>query len=431
MKTTVKTSGFAWKTCAVISGISVLLVFICGLWGFSLLRAQYSLELKQYGNIAGAILSEYPDAEQTLLDAMQDTQYSQLGRGFTILEKYGYRENLLMTDAPYYRDALLSFFSLLTAILALYLSITALCFYVFAKNHQKQEQRLHELLESYLSDNYSRFADRNSLTPIFSESFTDTLLKLGHKLKVKTQALAEERDHTKTLVTDISHQLKTPVSALKNCFTMCMEADSEPERMDFLGRCAGQMDRLENLMTNLVNISRLETSLITLKRESVFLSDVLTDAVNTVYEKTLPQNIAIELLDPDRECEARTPLFLDRRWTSEAIANLLDNAVKYSPAGSTVTLRLHRFYSYISLEVEDEGIGVPREEAGRIFQRFYRGGHPSIKQTEGSGVGLYLARRILEEQGGTISVKSASKKGSVFIVHIPLPGFTADTKSNV
>lgn len=84
-------------------------------------------------------------------------------------------------------------------------------------------------------------------------------------------------------------------------------------------------------------------------------------------------------------------------------------------------MRLHRFYSYISLEIEDEGIGVPQEEANRIFGRFYRGSHPAVKQVEGSGVGLYLTRRILEAQGGTVSVKPAPEKGSIFTVHLPLP----------
>ncbi|MDE5716941.1 MAG: HAMP domain-containing histidine kinase [Lachnospiraceae bacterium] len=423
MKATLKTSSFAWKSYALISGISVLFIFICGFLGFSLLRTQYALELNQYGNIAGAVLSEYPDAEQTLLSAMQDKNYSHLDKGFSILEKYGYRENTLMTDIPYYHSHLVSFFSLLAMFLVVDLILSVLCYFFFYKAYRAQEQRLHEMLECYLADNYSLLADKENLAPVFSESFTDTLLKLGHRLMAKTQALAKERDHTKTLVTDISHQLKTPVSALKNCFAMCMETDSEVERADFLERCAGQISHLENLLTELVNISRLETSMITLKQENVLLSDVLADAVTAIYEKTLPKNITIELLDPDGENASCTSLFLDRHWTAEAIANLLDNAVKYSPPDSAVTLRLHRFYSYISLEVEDEGIGISKEEANRIFKRFYRGNHPTVKQTEGAGVGLYLTRRILEEQGGTISVKSAGGRGSIFTVHLPLPEF--------
>lgn len=362
MKTTIKSLLTTGKVYAFISGVSAAFILLCGFWGFSMLNAQYARELNLGANVAGAVISAYPDAEPTLVTALLESDSHSVEEGFSILAKYGYRENLLMTDRPYYHSALVSFSSLLALALAAYLTLTALCFLFFCRNFKKQERRLHEMLEFYLADNYSLLTDNENFAPIFNDSFTDTLFKLGNKLKAKTQALAEERDHTKTLVTDISHQLKTPVSALKSCFTMCMEADSETERADFLERCASQLSHLENLVTELVNISRLETSLITLKQEDIFLSDILTDAVNAVYEKTLPKNITIEMLDPDGETDSQTPLFLDRRWTAEAIANILDNAVKYSPADSMVTLRLHRFYSYISLEIEDEGIGVSRKK---------------------------------------------------------------------
>ena len=422
MKVSKKTSSLIWKSYALIAGIFVLFILLCGYWGFSLLNSQYMREMKLRGNIAEAVLSEHPDAEAMLLNAMQnaDAHDNQLDKGLSILEKYGYRKDLLMTEIPSYCSSLVSFCSLLAVFLVLCLIFTALSFYSFYRIRQNQEFFLHETLEHFLADNYTVLLDKAAIKPVFGESFTDTLFKLGHKLMAKTQALAEERDNTKTLVTDISHQLKTPVSALKSCLAMCMEADSETERADFLERCAGQMEHLENLLTVLVNVSRLETSMVTLKQEKVLLSDILTDAVTTVYEKIQLKNIKVELLDPDGENNSRTYLFLDRHWTVEAVANLLDNAIKYSPEGSMVILRLHRFYSYISLEIEDEGIGVPKEEANKIFKRFYRGSHPAVKQTEGSGVGLYLARRILEEQGGTISVKPAARKGSIFTVRFPL-----------
>lgn len=201
---------------------------------------------------------------------------------------------------------------------------------------------------------------------------------------------------------------------------MCMEADTEEERTGFLQRCGLQIQKLESLVTVLVNISRLETSLITLKQETVPLSDLLADAVNTVYEKALQKGISIEVCTTEQDDVSDTSLFLDRRWSAEAIANLLDNAVKYSPTNSIITIRLRQFYSYISVEIIDQGIGIPKEEYNQIFQRFYRGSHPLVKQTEGSGVGLYLTRRIIEEQGGTVSVKSAAGQGSVFVLRLPL-----------
>lgn len=394
--------------------------------------SQHKQALSQIGNIAGAVLSEYPEAESLLVSALQDTEYSHIDKGYAILGKYGYRSNRLPDDIPYFRSSLSAFFPFLAFVLLGYLALITLFFLHFYRSQKQQELQLHSLLDRYLSEDASLIEAGLPTDSVFNEAFTDTLCKLGYKLSAKTRALAEERDNTKSLVTDISHQLKTPVSALKSCFTMCMEADTQEERDDFLARCALQLQKLESLVTVLVNISRLETSLISLRKESVPLSGLLTDAVNAVYEKALQKDISIEvcpsepedsvrkLPDPDSADISHTSLFLDRRWTCEAIANILENAVKYSPADSAITLRVHKFYSYLQLEIADQGIGVPKEECNLIFKRFYRGSDPLVKQTEGSGVGLYLTRRIIEEQGGAVSVKSSAAQGSVFVVRLPL-----------
>lgn len=178
-------------------------------------------------------------------------------------------------------------------------------------------------------------------------------------------------------------------------------------------------------MDALINISRLETSMITLHQDKTSLSDILLDAVNTVYIKALQKEIVIEVINLSEEQGEDSSTFLalslDRKWTAEALSNILDNAIKYSPNGSTITVRLNKLYSHIRIEIEDAGIGIPKNEYNKIFQRFYRGLHPKVQQSEGSGVGLYLSRRIIEEQGGTITVKSASRQGTVFVIQLPLP----------
>lgn len=420
MKTALQIPKYTRHIYLLISAFSLLFVLLVGFFGFSFLNAQYVRDLRGICNITGAILTEYPDAESALIHAIQDEEYRNFDTGLTFLKKYGYRENLLASDNAYYRSALVNFLALLALALLFYLFLIALSFICFSKNHRKEERQIHALFEGYLAEDYSSLSHRENFPSVFNDSFTDTLFKLGHKLMMKTQTLAEERDHTKTLVTDISHQLKTPVSALKSCFAMCMEADTETERADFLKRCALQTDKLESLVVSLIQISRLETSLITLRQEETTLSNILTNAVNTVYEKALQKNIRIEVSDPDGRDVSSLPLLLDEKWTAEAIANILDNAVKYSPAKSMVTLRLHKLYSYVRLEIEDAGIGISKAEYNRIFKRFYRGSHPIVKQAEGSGVGLYLSRKIIEEQGGTVTVQPAVKQGSIFIVQLPL-----------
>ena len=153
------------------------------------------------------------------------------------------------------------------------------------------------------------------------------------------------------------------------------------------------------------------------------LKDTIIQSVNRVYMKAFRKEISIELND-------FTDFVLphDPKWTQEALINLLDNAIKYSPSGSHIEIRVIPVVSYIFIEVEDEGIGIPASEYSHIFQRFYRGASLQVRQDEGSGVGLYLTRKILEEQGGTIRVKKG-KKGSLFQLTLPKRRFgIADAK---
>ena len=169
------------------------------------------------------------------------------------------------------------------------------------------------------------------------------------------------------------------------------------------------------LVDSLLCISRLETGIINLRGENTTLTEIIVEAVNSIYAKALNKNIKIITED-----FTDVVLNLDKKWTAEAIANILDNAVKYGYEGNHITIRAQKFYSFMRVEVEDRGIGIPKEEQTKIFQRFYRGRNDVVRNTEGSGVGLYLSRQILERQGGTISVRSAREKGCIFVIQLPL-----------
>lgn len=408
--------------------VYLLFTLLIGFLGFRLLNSQYAREVNLAGSITGAVLAQHPDAKATLLDAIRATDnQNRDNRNFTdgmaILEQYGYRENLPLYGDEHRRHILAGFYALLLLLFFLFFIIISITFILLERNRRIHENQLLTLLSRCLDEDYS-FLDHPEETGIlFNETVTDTFLKLGRKLMLKTQALSEERDHTKTLVTDISHQLKTPVSALKNCLSICLEADSKAECDEFLQRCSLQLEKLESLMAALINISRLETSMITLHREPTVLSDIILDAVNSVYVKAMQKEISVEISDSednDDDPAASLSLPLDRKWTAEAVANILDNAVKYSPCKTAVTIRLYRLSSYVRMEIEDAGIGIPKAEYNKIFQRFYRGANPTVQHSDGAGVGLYLSRRIIEEQGGSVTVKAANRQGSIFVVQFPL-----------
>lgn len=192
------------------------------------------------------------------------------------------------------------------------------------------------------------------------------------------------------------------------------------ERREFEGRLEHQLNRLEQLIGALVNISRMETGMIRLQPEEGRIFDTILEAVNRIWLKAQQKDIGIQMEAADEIEDLR--MMQDRKWLCEALINLLDNAVKYSPSGTMITLRAFRMTSFLRIEIQDQGIGIPRENYHKVFQRFYRGKQSEVQREEGAGVGLYLARRIIEGHHGTISLDTRRKnkeKGTVFVVQLP------------
>lgn len=244
----------------------------------------------------------------------------------------------------------------------------------------------------------------------------DEMENLGNSFYDLKQKLNTEKEKTKALVTDLSHQLKTPLASLKMSYEI-MESEqfNLQERKEFLKYGKEEITKLQGLITALIQLSRMETGMIILNPVSCNLKETILGAIEGIYIRAVNKNITIET-----EEFQSVKVIHDSTWTKEALVNLLDNAVKYSVAGSTVSIRVTRLISYVLIEIEDEGIGIDRKDYSSIFKRFYRGKNKQVKETEGAGVGLYLVKSIIEEQGGTVMVKEALKGGSIFCVTLPL-----------
>lgn len=237
------------------------------------------------------------------------------------------------------------------------------------------------------------------------------------QLKEENRMLREQRKReeaqTKALVTDISHQLKTPLASLKMCYEIAdTDSFTRQEQQSFLRQGRNEVEKLHNLTQSLIQVSRLEVNMIRVEKKWGSLKKTLLGAVNSVYMKAFDKEISISVNEfEDAE------VFHDAKWTQEAIVNVLDNAVKYSESGTGIEIRVQPMNSYYLLEIEDEGMGISKKEMNRIFKRFYRGESVEVQKVEGSGVGLYLTRKILEEQGGSICVKKG-RRGSLFQITI-------------
>ncbi len=239
------------------------------------------------------------------------------------------------------------------------------------------------------------------------------LSRLYNILQENRCRVDEERRELQTLVSDISHQVKTPVANLKMVTdTLLAKPVTEQERRDFLQGIRSQTDKLEFLVQSMGKASRLETGAITLEKKDGPLLDTLAQAMSGIVYGAEQKGISVEVQCPD---DLRVSH--DSKWTAEALFNLLDNAVKYTPAGGRISVSVERWEMYVKLDVTDTGKGIPESRQAAIFRRFYR--EEEVHDQPGVGIGLYLAREIVTRQGGYIKVASEPDRGSAFSVFLP------------
>lgn len=216
--------------------------------------------------------------------------------------------------------------------------------------------------------------------------------------KLSAEKIQAEREAIKELVTDISHQTKTPLANI--ClYTQLLEEICTPELLPYVQQIHMHAEKLGFLVNALSKISRLESNMIKLRPERAPVSRLLADCGRYIRGMADLKNITINIKD-----SKNIWALYDARWTYEALCNLLDNAVKYSPEGSTVTVSAKQLEIFTCISVEDEGMGIPEEEQAQVFKRFYRG--KNTLNQEGNGIGLYLVRIILQREQGYIKVSS-------------------------
>ena len=195
---------------------------------------------------------------------------------------------------------------------------------------------------------------------------------IGHHIQLLQEEARAEKESTKEMVSDISHQLKTPVAALDTCFSILLRNNlSETEQQEFRIRCRSALDGLETLLQSLLEISKLETGLIQLDRKTLPIMDTIISAVNRTYPKAAEKGI--ELIFDCNESLEHCALMQDKRWLGEAIINVLDNAIKYTQKGSRIQILTDKLESNVRIRVTDDGPGIPDEAKPFVFDMCYTG----------------------------------------------------------
>ena len=238
------------------------------------------------------------------------------------------------------------------------------------------------------------------------------LNRLYEVMQENKNGIAQERADLQELISDISHQVKTPIANLKMINSTLLENEVPVQKQkEFLTAQASQLDKLDFLMQAMIKTSRLETGVISLEQKQQPVYDTLAAALGGILLNAEKKQIDVQV-----ECPEHLDARHDRKWTSEALFNILDNAVKYTPAGGQIHVSVEGWEMYVKIDIADTGIGISEQHQGTIFKRFYR--EDAVHDVDGIGIGLYLAREIVTLQGGYIRVVSEVGKGSTFSVFL-------------
>lgn len=325
---------------------------------------------------------------------------------------------------------------LINSMLLLLLSLFIVCFSIYRE--RKRYRILNRLLDSVLKKEKLEYSD------IKEGELSALVHKLGRiqeVLEKQVERAEEEREQIKSLVSNMSHELKTPLANLSIYAEILNEQEME-ERMEqeieqkiklemkqqkeqqieqqkehqkkrqIAEKIKNQVDKLDWIIGSLLKMIKLEQNVIVFHAEDNFIKKTIIDAVDLVYEKLERKELTL-IFEPYEDCM----LYHNRKWTTEVFVNILENAVKYTDAGGTIKIRLCPYEIYTEIQFIDNGCGIHEEEIMQIRKRFYRS-QETAHIVEGSGIGLYLSDLILEKEKGYLVVKSTYGKGSCFSVFL-------------
>lgn len=280
---------------------------------------------------------------------------------------------------------------------------------IYYRNREKRIiQQLQQMIDSAIDGTYD--------VSLIDES---TLSKLQNSMNryladnaVSFKNLSSQKEMIQTLISDISHQTTTPISNILLYTQILAEKDRDNVYGEETAVIKEQTEKLNFLIEALVKLSRLETGIITVSPALHQVQEMLASIENQFQAKAAEKEIAFTL-SPTTACAV-----FDPKWTGEALANIVDNAIKYTSKGGKVDIGVTPYNFFCRIDVADNGIGIKESESGKIFGRFYRSS--GVSEEDGLGIGLYLARQIVSLQGGYIKVAAKAEKGSVFSVFLPM-----------
>lgn len=280
--------------------------------------------------------------------------------------------------------------------------------FYYRHKEKKLLDRLAKMIDSSIEGNFIENMFDESMLSAVETKFYQYL----RQCEVSSKNLNEEKEKIKELISDIAHQTKTPLSNVLLYSQLLCEQNLSKESKRCVDALTRQAEKLNFLISSLIKTSRLETGIVKVNPKKNNVGDMIKDINTQISGKIKEKNISLLI----ETCDAEA--VYDKKWTTEAFYNILDNAVKYTANGGNISIKVTPYTLFCRIDIKDDGIGISEKEQCKIFKRFYRA--ENVSDIEGVGLGLFLARKIITAEEGYIKVSSEQGKGSLFSVFLPM-----------
>lgn len=386
--------------------IILLIVFTVIISIFAIfLHNEYKKEIiRNYAIVIGNVSQQYPELAA---DVMQEliSNTNNYNEGIEVLKKYGIEVSSL--DELRGMDSLKNRFIIMniTVIIAMSITYIGISIY-FYKKEDKRLKDISDYINSILNNDYSM--DIREYNEDGISALKNYIYKITIKLRNMSENSQKEKEYLETALSDISHQLKTPLTSLM-VINELLENENidDSKRKECQEKSKIQLEKIQWLITSLLKISQIDSGTIKFKKERVKLKEMLNKAME-------PLAIQIELKDIRliENVDENIRLLCDENWTIEALVNIIKNAYEHTENGGTIKISAEKNPIYTEIKIEDSGCGISDEDINHIFERFYKG----KSNKDSIGIGLNMSKMIIDKQSGDIEVKSKIGEGTVFSI---------------
>ena len=355
--------------------------------------------------IIGNILTDRPELEEEIIDIItQGNSKENIELGRKILDKYNYKSNITLKNEPIINESMKYIFNIncifICIILMLCMILTLSC---FNKIYDDIKDMTDYVYNSSEGRNFE-MKNRNQEGQI--GLLKTELIKMTNILKEKVELLNNEKIFLNNTISDISHQLKTPMTSLIILNDLMYEDLRKETKIEFLDKIKSQLNRMEWLVKSILKLSKVEAKVINFEKKEVKINELIKRSVAPSLIPMEIKNIKLSI-----NGDENTSYTGDINWSSEAFVNIIKNCIEHTPQGGKIDINYAQNPLYCEVVIKDSGEGIDKKDLPHIFKRFYKG---KTSKEDSVGIGLAMAKSIIESQNGDIYVESEINKGTEF-----------------